>query len=306
MKADAQTLAFNQQIEGMMGAGPAWETMSAPELREYLLTSPLAAPPVEIEAASDRMIPGPAGDMPIRVIVPEGPINGVYLHVHGGGWVIGSHDGQDEKLWNRAQKLGVAVVSVGYRMAPEDRYPAAQDDCEAAAAWLAKNAQAEFGSDRLIIGGESAGAHLAVMTLLRMRDNHSYTDFRGAALAYGVYDLRMSPSSRAFGNAPLIINTPVMEWFINHYVDPDQVDDPDVTPLFADLSDMPPAQFYVGTNDPLMDDSLFMSRRWEAAGNETELHVYPGGLHAFDGFPLPIGIEAVARSDSFLARCLTD
>ena len=189
---------------------------------------------------------------------------------------------------------------------PEARYPAAQDDCEAAAVWLVANAKSEFGTENLLVGGESAGCQLAVSTMLRMRDKHSFRDFRGAALGCGVYDLRMSPSSRAFGEKRLLINTPIMEWFINHYVDKDQVDDPDVSPLFADLRDMPPAHFFVGTNDPLLDDTLFMSRRWEFADNETEVQVYAGGLHMFDGFPLPIAVEATARTDSFLARCLTD
>lgn len=303
MAIDPVTAAFNEQIETMLNAGPAWETMGAQELRDWLLTSPLAAPPVPVEAAQERTIPGPAGDIPVRVFVP-GEVRGVYLHIHGGGWVIGSHDAQDLRLWERAQAVGAAVVSVGYRLAPEHVYPAAQDDCEAAAQWLVANAQSEFGSSDLLIGGESAGGHLAASTLLRMRDKHDYTGFKGAALTYGVFDMRHSPSSRRFGDKRLVINTPIMQWFADHYVKPELRDDPDVTPLLADLRDMPPAIFSVGTNDPLLDDTLFMSARWRAAGNEADVRVYEGAVHGFDGFPIPVGIEATAAINVFLARCL--
>lgn len=302
MKIDPMTAAFNAQIEQMLGAGPAWQTFDAPGLRQHLIENPMGPPPPPVAEAQERMIPGAAGDIPARIFIPP-TVQGVYLHIHGGGWVIGSHDAQDARLWARAQTLGVAVVSVGYRLAPEHPYPAAQDDCEAAAAWLVGNALSEFGTDRIIIGGESAGAHLVASTVIRMRDNHNYTGFLGAMYAYGVFDLRHTPSSRNFGDRPLIINTPLMEWFVNHYTGKKR-DDPDVSPLLADLSNLPPGLFYVGTEDPLRDDSLFMAAAYEAAGNQTELIVYPGAPHGFDGFPLPVGIAATAAADYFLAQCL--
>ena len=79
---------------------------------------------------------------------------------------------------------------------------------------------------------------------------------------------------------------------------------PDVTPLLADLSGMPPAIFTVGTLDPLLDDSLFMSARWQSAGHETELHVFPDAPHGFDGFPTPAGMDATNRINNFLSGCL--
>jgi acetyl esterase/lipase len=304
MKPDPQTVAFNAQIEAMLNAGPAWEGMGAQELRDHLRDNPLGPPPVLLDEAQTRTAPGPDGDVPLRVLVPE-VVNGVYLHIHGGGWVIGTNDGADEALMARAVATQQAVVSVGYRLAPEHRYPAPNDDCEAAAVWLAENAPAEFGTDKLTIGGESAGGHLAVTTMLRMRDKHDYR-FRGAALQCGVYDLRLTPSARNFGDRRLIINTPVMEWFIDHYASELDLTQPDISPIYADLHDLAPAIFSVGTADPLLDDSLLLAAQWEAAGNETQLDVYPEASHVFDAFPIPAGAEATGRIDSWLSRSLAD
>src|SRR5690606_5171609 len=95
---------------------------------------------------------------------------------------------------------GLAVVSVDYRLAPEAPYPAAPDDCEAAARWLAAEAKERFGTDRLFIGGESAGAHLSVVTMVRLRDRHRLTPFCGANLNAGCFDLALTPSARRFGS----------------------------------------------------------------------------------------------------------
>ena len=110
----------------------------------------------------------------MRVLTPP-DVRGVYLHLHGGGFVFGSCRLQDDRLEQLALACRVAVVSVEYRLAPEDPYPAGPDDCEAVGLWLAENAAQELGSDRLCIGGESAGANLAVVTLLRLRDRHGFT-----------------------------------------------------------------------------------------------------------------------------------
>jgi acetyl esterase/lipase len=305
MKADPQTVAFNQQIEAMLNAGAAWHEMGAQELRDYLVANPLGPPPAQLESAQARTVTGPHGDVPIRVFVPQA-VEGVYLHLHGGGWVIGSHEAQDERLMARANATRQAVVSVGYRMAPENPYPAPNDDCEAAAKWLTASAQSEFGTSKLTIGGESAGAHLAVTTLLRMRDRHGYAGFRGAALQYGVYDCRLTPSARTWGSRRLILTTALMDWFVDHYAAGCDLTNPDISPIYANLKDMPPAIFSVGTADPLLDDTLILSQRWAAAGNEHQLDIYPAACHGFDGFPIPAGMEATARVNSFLSRALAD
>lgn len=194
-------------------------------------------------------------------------------------------------------------MSVEYRLAPENPHPAAPDDCESAALWLANNAKTESGSDVVAIGGESAGATLSAVTLLRMRDRHGFTGFRAANLIYGWYDFSMTPSQRQFGDERLVLRTMDLEKFRAAYL-PGGKDTrhPDVSPLYADLKGLPPALFTVGTRDALLDDSLFMHSRYVAAGNRAELAVYPGGAHGFSLFPIAIAQQASAHMDAFLAR----
>lgn len=148
----------------------------------------------------------------------------------------------------------VAIVSVDYRLAPEHPYPAGPDDCEAAACWLLEHAADEFGSDRLLIGGESAGAHLAAVTLLRMRDKHHAADrFLGANLIFGAYDLSRTPSQRGVRIAPgtdILDDTGFpLDLFLPGISD-EKRRDPDVSPLYGDLRGMPPALFSVGHQRP--------------------------------------------------------
>jgi acetyl esterase/lipase len=250
--------------------------------------------------AVDRTIPGPAGPLTLRVIEPRAEPTGIYVHIHGGGWMLGAAYHQDVRLARMVDALGVVTVSVEYRLAPEDPYPAGPDDCEAAAVWLIENATAEFGTDRLMIGGESAGGHLSVATLLRTRDRHAYRDWVAANLVYGAFDLRGTPSTRNWGDENLVLSTPIIEWFNSSFVGDRDRTDPDISPLLADLSGMPPAIFTIGTLDPLLDDTLFMAERWAAAGNHAELAVYPGGVHAFDYWDKPLGRASDARVIEFL------
>jgi acetyl esterase len=199
----------------------------------------------------------------------------------------------------------MATVSVHYRLAPEHPYPAAPDDAERAALWLIENARDEFGTDRLTIGGESAGAHLAVVTLLRLRDRHRLRGaFKAAYLNSGSYDLSMTPSARAFGDAPLPVNTPLLIWFRHHFLpgrSDEQLRDPDISPLYADLTDMPSARVVAGTRDHALDDALFMAVRWRAAGAPAQLEIVAEAFHGFTLFPLTIARRELNHQYSFLA-----
>ena len=116
--------------------------------------------------------PGNGGAIRLREFRPE-KVDGAMLHIHGGGWMTGSPEMMDLLNDAMSKTLNLAIVSVDYRLAPENPYPAGPDDCEAAALWLIENCRAEYGTDRLLIGGESAGAHLSAVTLLRLRDRHA-------------------------------------------------------------------------------------------------------------------------------------
>jgi acetyl esterase/lipase len=299
-----ETRQFNEMIVKLLTPMPDWWVVGAQATRDARARGESAFPlPAKSARARTITIDGKGGKIPLRVVAPQNP-KGVFLQIHGGGMVLGAADMQDPMLERVNEKTGLACVSVDYRLAPENPYPAQPDDCESAALWLAKNAKAEFGSDALAIGGDSAGATLAAVTLVRMRDRHGFTGFRAANLFYGAFDFSMTPSQKHFGNNErLVLRTMDMQKFAGAYVS-GQKDwrDPDISPLYADLKGLPPALFSVGTRDPLLDDTLFMYARYIAAGNRAELAVYPGGAHAFNVFPIAIAEQANARRDAFLAR----
>jgi len=302
-----ETRALNEAMIKILTGTPDWWVAGAAATRAARKRGegPFP-PPILSNRARTRMISGKDGnEIALRIIAPANP-RGVYLHIHGGGWVLGGADMHDPMLERIADTAGLAVVSVEYRLAPEHAYPAGPDDCESAAVWLTRHAKAEFGTDILTIGGESAGGHLSAVTLLRMRDRHGYTGFRGANLVYGCYDMTMTPSQRMFGNERLLLRTVDIIQFANAFLPavPDRRD-PDISPLYARLHDMPPALFSVGTADALLDDTLFMHARWVAAGNEAELAVYPGGAHGFTLFPNAVADRAAAAMDAFLRRVTT-
>lgn len=321
-----ESRAFNDLAASFVAALPT-ETWTTPEglaqLRDGMLL-PGQAPLDDTEVIA---IPGPAGDIPARVrrpaaassptgigvtdtpgaATPAGAARGVYLDIHGGGWCIGDASKTDQTNAGLAAELGVVTVSIDYRLAPEHPFPAGPDDCEAAAVWLCEHAEERFGTDRLLIGGGSAGGHLAALTLVRLRDNHDLASrFVGANLVFGAYDLGMTPSQR-LGHDLIGIPTPVLEACYAHALpglDGETRRNPAWSPLYADLAGLPPALFTVGTLDPLLDDSLFMAARWASAGNQAELAVYPESIHGFVAFPTALGLHARGRINAFLAACL--
>lgn len=245
--------------------------------REARRRGDLLPQPLPVSAlARDRVVAG----VPVRVFVPD-DVRGVYLHIHGGGFVYGSARLQDDRLERLAVACRAAVVSVEYRLAPEDPYPAAPDDCEAVAVWLAESASAEFGTGRIAIGGESAGAGLTVTTLVRLRDGHGYTGFEAAALTSGAYDLALSNFAET-GDPSLPRDE--LDGLFADYAGTASRSDPDLSPVHADLHDLPEALFTVGSLDPLRDDSLRLAERWRAAGNLARLDVIPDAPHGLDAW----------------------
>jgi acetyl esterase/lipase len=242
--------------------------------------------------------------VPVRIFAPP-TIDAVYLHIHGGGFAIGVAAMNDVSNSEIAKTCNFAVVSVDYRLAPEHPYPAGPDDCEAVARWLVENSQSEFGTAKLLIGGESAGGNLSAVTLLRVRDKVGAIDrFLGANLVYGAYDLSGSPSSRNADGNSLVLKRSDMEAFGRLYLGPGDLEsrlDPDISPLYGDLSGLPPALFTVGGADPLLDDSLFMAARWQVAGNDAELAFYPECPHGFDMFGTKVALKAHARQMQWMA-----
>jgi acetyl esterase len=301
-------------------SGPLYDTALeefVPEIREInkvagpLMDDALAIlDPVKREAArkrsnagdaltrrddfEDRFIDGPGGKLRLRIKSPMAPA-AVLMDIHGGAFTMGSPESGDQLNARYVERANVAVISVDYRLAPEHPYPAGPDDCEAAAMWVVNNAQAEWGTDRVMITGTSAGGNLAAVTLLRLRDKHdALAKIVGANLVYGAYDLSGTPSqinqNKVAFRAVYLPTTPVAERKVA-----------DISPLYADLTGMPPALFTVGTNDYLYDDNLFMTMRWRAAGNDAELAIYPECLHGFTGMPSAMAKAANKRMIAWTA-----
>ena len=218
--------------------------------------------------------------------------------------MLGAADQQDRLLERIADATGLTAVSVDYRLAPEHPYPAAPEDCEAAALWVLEHVR-DFGGEALAVGGESAGGHLAAVTLLRVRARLGRMPFRAANLVFGVFDLGLTPSARRFGEERLVLRTSDLEHFVAAFV-PAGADRraPELSPLYADLAGLCPALFTVGTKDALLDDSLFMHARWQAAGNHAELAIYPGAVHGFIAFPAPQTFAAIERQCAFVRDAL--
>ena len=295
----AETRALNDEIVRRLNAEPSGLTI--PQIRERRIQGIGAFPPARKSSRAETIaIPGPAGPIELRIIAPTAPSRGILFHIHGGGWSIGAPDQNDPLLESIADGAGLACVSVKYRLGPEHPYPAGPDDCEAAALWVVREGVKRFGTDKLAIGGESAGGHLSAVILLRLRDRHQQTPFSAAFLNYGCYDLGMTPSVRRWGAEKLVLNTAGVAAFTKSFLLPGtSTFDPDVSPLYADLRGMPPALFSVGTRDLLIDDSLFMAPRWLAAGNVAELAIYPGACHGFMSVPFAQRDEAVKRIAEF-------
>ena len=302
-----ETARLNAGIIALTKDMANWWEVGAQTVRDARASGQGVFPaPVKSERAKWIEIDGPAGKVKLRVVAPE-KSRGVYLHVHGGGHVLGAADQQDRLLERIADGANLTAISVEYRLAPEHPYPAGPDDCEAAALWVADNLR-DFGGDKLAIGGESAGAHLSAMTILRLRDKHGRTPFNAANLVFGVFDLGLSPSARKFGNSErLVLRTMDIEQFGNAFL-PNTTDEqkraPDLSPLFADLRGLCPGFFTIGTRDALLDDSLFMHTRWVAAGNKGQLDIYPGACHGFIAFPSEQTTQSIKAQIAFLNSAL--
>ena len=219
-------------------------------------------------------------------------------------------DGQDPACQRLARETGLTAVSVGYRLAPEHPYPAGPDDCEAAALWLLGD-EGQLGRRDRGPRWPSAVIRPAVnsrrLTLLRLRDRHGITGaFAAAVFQYGSFDLSMTPSQRLWGDRNLVLSGPIIGWFLDQFLptqDREQRRDPDISPLFADVSGLPPAIFTVGTQDPLLDDTLFMEPL-ATAGLGSELRIWPEAPHGFISLPMTVADAALAAEHSFLNRTL--
>lgn len=243
-----------------------------------------AAPQIAVGNVADRTIPGPGGDLPIRIYTPkgEGPFP-VCVHFHGGGWVIGdldTHDAQCRDLCNLANCI---VVAVDYRLAPEHPYPAAAEDCYAATVWTANNA-ASINADpsRIAVAGDSAGGNLAAVVSQMARDRKG-PRIAMQVLVYPVTDAGFDTPSYRDNAEGYLLTRDSMHWFWDHYC-PKAADraHPYAAPARAqDLTNLPPALILTAEFDPLRDEGEAYGARLTQAGGKVECIRYDGLIHGF-------------------------
>lgn len=247
--------------------------------------------------------------VPLVYAEPATAPRGAVLHVHGGGWCVGSARDLLPALAALALRTSTCVASVEYRLAPEHPHPAALEDCERAAHGCLHALRRRHGirPQQVVIAGESAGAHLALLTVLRLREQG--IRLAGASLTYGLFDLGNHLPSRDVADAGnLVIDAQACRFYVRILLGDDaDADDPAVSPLqlpASALVGLPPALFSVGTLDPLHDDSVRMHARWRSAGNPGWLAVYEQAPHAFDLLPAPEGNHHQRLQDDFIRHCL--
>jgi len=257
--------------------------------------------PEPVASVTQGHIQGPGGPLPIRVHRPEGdgPLP-VLVYFFGGGWTLGTIDTCDGICRSLANAAGCVTVSVGYRLAPEHKFPAAVHDCAAAVRWVAGNAT-ELGVDRrrLAVGGDSAGGNLAAAVTLLLRETGPRIAHQ--LLVYPNTDRAADTPSRregsAVGDDPLLFNRTSVDWYWDHYLArPEDGADPLASPLRApDLSGLPPATVITAEYDPLRDEGEAYAAALSAAGVPVELRRFDGMIHGFFAMAgdLDAGREAV-------------
>lgn len=283
---DAQVQALLQMMAAQAQAAnvpPMWE-MDAATARAGAETSFQAfnQPMPEGVSITDSSVPGPAGQIPVKVFNPGASNLPLLIYLHGGGWVIGSPSTHAKLCAELALGAKCIVVSVDYRMAPEHPAPAPLDDCVAAIKYVVTHA-GEFGADgsRFAIGGDSAGANLTAAAALRLRDEAG-PQAKLLLLFYGAYTGDLTLPSVIENGEGKILTRQAMEWFYNHYLSGGATtDDPLIAPIKANLEGLPPAHLIVGTQDPLLDDSKLFSKALTKAGVRNTLTVYDDQVHVF-------------------------
>jgi acetyl esterase/lipase len=239
---------------------------------------------------TDRAVPGPAGDLKVRVYrsaaVAAGTAGGrpLVVYFHGGGFVLGGLDMGNWICGAVAARVGAVVVSVDYRLAPAHVFPAAVEDCYAALAWAAGNAAELDATGRIGVMGESAGGNLAAVTCLLARDRGGPA-ISHQALIYPSTDMTRENPAAANPRAPFLSAAEISA-YKRLYLGPDgDPASPWASPLLADQAGLPSALIQVGEHDPLRDDGVRYAAALRAAGVPVRFTEYVGVPHGFVNFP---------------------
>ena len=261
--------------------------------------------PEAVWSVRDVMIPGRGGALRLRVYKPaDKPGQPVLLYIHGGGFTVGNLDTHDPQCRRFANRAGCMVVAVEYRLAPENRFPAAVEDVLSAAEWIAAQADA-IGADRMrvAIAGDSSGGTLTATVCQQFRGR---ADLRVClqVLIYPGTDLRMTAPSHVRLGEGNFLTAAKLRWFYEQYLrSPADAEDPLASPLLAEsVAGLPPALLITAGLDPLLDEGLGYAERLRQAGVEVEHINYEGWPH---GFFFWAGTEAATDSTARIEAALS-
>ncbi|MGV0817535.1 alpha/beta hydrolase [Martelella sp. AMO21009] len=296
-----QILAETQELLDMAAAqeGPKLHEMDPVAAREVMapMVQQLDLPPIDIALVKELEIPGPGGTISARLYTPAAAAGdgAVLLYFHGGGWVLGSVEQSDSFCRHMAETLGLRVVSVEYRMAPEHVFPAAYDDCLATTNWVTQS-PAELGTKvtHVLVSGDSAGGNLAAAV-----SGSGEAKPAAQLLFYPVTDISSQTASYADFAEGYFLEKVGMEWFRDHYLtDPEMARDIRVSPLLAeDLSMVPPTTIVTCGLDVLRDEGRAYAAKLAQQGVRVSYSEAPGLIHGIVNFRkvLPTGANEVDR-----------
>jgi acetyl esterase/lipase len=308
-------MAVTPEVQGVLDLVAAAGEVPVDELTPELMRASYTAMNAitvreEVVSVVDRTIPGPAGDIPVRIYVPTtqpGPRPGL-VFFHGGGWVIGDLDTHDASVRALANASGVTVVSVDYRLAPEDPFPAAVDDALAALRWVADHgAEIDVDPARLAVGGDSAGGNLSAVAA--QQACATGLDLRFQLLVYPATDGTFGHPSIDENGEGYFLTKATMEWFWGHYMGGRHSTDPLVSPLHATdaaLAGLAPALVITAEYDPLRDEGEAYAARLAAAGVDVTATRYDRMIHGFFQMQdwVPEGRVAIDEAAAALRRAL--
>lgn len=314
MPPDPKSLEY---LDRMNSIGARDVTTLSPEEgrdEEYRTLQTFFGKPEDVAKIENHQIREGLTDIPIRVYWPkisegddEEDLYTIIVFFHGGGWVVGSLDGHDEMcrmLSNRSESI---VISVDYRLSPEHQFPDPLHDCYTAAKWAYDNAKfLEGDKDTIIVAGDSAGGNLATAVALMAKEKNG-PQLAAQVLIYPVTDLKADLSK--YSNDKFGPSKEAMEWFAAQYVKRDSdMRNPLASPMYGDLSGLPPAIVVTAEYDPLRDQDLLYVNKLEQAGVKTTLLDYPGMIHGFMQLPsfFPQGRDAIEKAASSIKKIFVE
>ena len=282
---------------------PPLESLTPAEARAQSGAVPRLPGP-NVAKVEDLSVPGEGVEIPVRVYTPAGDRAGALVWLHGGGWVIGSIETNDATCRALANEAGCVVVSVGYRLAPEAKFPLPLHDCFAATRWTVEHAEGlGIEPNAVAVGGASAGGNLAAAVALMARERGGPV-LAHQLLVYPVVGNDDSSQSFQDNGEGYGLDRTTMEWYWDHYVrDEADASNPLAAPLLADdLSGLPPALVITAEYDPLRDDGEAYADRLRQAGVETTCSRYDGMIHGFfsAGAPVDRTWDAIAEAAAAL------